>query len=137
MISQSIWNSKDMTRNSIPKILRHCWNAWKRLKGKGKTQSTIFGSNFRKPPLVDVLNLKWSVEFKLLGIYFDSEIKHMDKNYTQALDEIRKVASNWVFKNTTLTGRITVAKTYMLSKVSHVAAILPTPSKGRYLKRKL
>ncbi len=83
------------------------------MKSKGKTQVTIFGSNFRKPPLVDVLNLKWSVEFKLLGIYFDSELKHMDKNYTQALDEIRKVASKWVFKNTTLIGRITVAKTYV------------------------
>ncbi len=53
----------------------------------------------------------------------------MDQYYTQALDEIRKAAINWVCKNITLTGRIMVAKTYMLSKVSYVAAVLPTPSK--------
>ena len=75
-----------------------------------------------------MLDLKLSVEFKLIGILFDSGLTNMDKNYMQALDDIRKVASKWVFKNITLTGRITVAKTYLLSKVSHIAAILPTPS---------
>ena len=52
----------------------------------------------------------------------------MEQNYTQALDDIRKVANRWMFKNITLIVRITVAKTFLLSKVSHIAAILPTPS---------
>ena len=52
----------------------------------------------------------------------------MEQNYMQALDDIRKVAYRWVLKNITLTGRITVAKTFLLSKVSHIAAILPTPN---------
>ncbi len=70
-----------------------------RLKvNQGKTQVTIFGGNFRKPSLVDVLDLKWSIEFKLLGIHFDSGLNIMDINYMQALEDNRKVASKWVLK---------------------------------------
>ena len=54
----------------------------------------------------------------------------MGKNYNLAVEKIRKVKNNCVFKNITLTGRITVAKTFMLSKVSHIASISPTPSKS-------
>ncbi len=71
-----------------------------------------------------MLDLKWSIDFKL----FDGALSGMEKNYTLALDDVRKVANRWVFKNLTLTGRITVAKTFLLSKVSHIAANLPTPN---------
>ncbi len=54
---------------------------WPGLKvNQGKTQVTVFKVKFRKPDLVEVLNLKWCIEFKLLGIYFDSDLKHMEKN---------------------------------------------------------
>ena len=62
------------------------------------------------PDLVNVLNLKWCTEFKLLGLQFDSSLGCMEKNYNSALEEIRKVKNNSVFKNITLTGGITVTK---------------------------
>ena len=48
---------------------------WSGLKiNLGKTYLTIFGRHFEKPKFVDELKIKWCVEFKLLGIYFDSTL---------------------------------------------------------------
>ena len=47
----------------------------------GKTYLTIFGKQYRKPRFVDELEIKWCVEFKLLGIYFDSTLSKLHINY--------------------------------------------------------
>ena len=64
---------------------------WSGLKiNLGKTYLTIFGRHFEKPKFVDELRIKWCVEFKLLGIYFDSTLSKMYINYDKAIDSIRK-----------------------------------------------
>ena len=64
---------------------------WSGLKiNLGKTYLTIFGRHFEKPRFVDELKIKWCVEFKLLGIYFDSTLSRMYINYDKAIDSIRK-----------------------------------------------
>ena len=64
---------------------------WSGLKiNLGKTYLTIFGRHLEKPKFVDELNIKWCVEFKLLGIYFDSTLSKMYVNYDKAIDSIRK-----------------------------------------------
>ena len=56
----------------------------------GKTYLTIFGRQFDKPRFVDELKIKWCVEFKLLGIYFDFTLSRMYINYDKAINSIRK-----------------------------------------------
>ena len=46
----------------------------------GKTYLTVFGRHFKKPRFVDELSIKWCVEFKLLGIHFDSPLYKMHIN---------------------------------------------------------
>ena len=42
---------------------------WSGLKiNLGKTYLTIFGKQYKKPRLIDEFQIKWFVEFKLLGI---------------------------------------------------------------------
>ena len=52
----------------------------------GKTYITIFGRQHNKPKFVDELQVKWCVEFKLLGINFDSTLSKMDRNYDKAIE---------------------------------------------------
>ena len=56
----------------------------------GKTYLTIFGKQYSKPRFVDELRIKVCVEFKLLGIYFDSTLSKMHTNYDKAIESIRK-----------------------------------------------
>ena len=56
----------------------------------GKTYLSIFGRHFEKPKFVDELRIKWCIEFKLLGIYFDSTLSKMYINYDKAIDSIRR-----------------------------------------------
>ena len=69
---------------------------WSRLKiNLGKTYLTSFGKQHKKPKFVDELEIKWCVEFKLLGIYFDAILSKMHINYDKAIELVRKELSLW------------------------------------------
>ena len=53
-----------------------------------KTYLTVFGRLFDKPIFFDELKIKWCVEFKLLGIYFDSMLSKMYMVYERAIESI-------------------------------------------------
>ena len=103
---------------------------WSGLKiNLGKTYLTIFGSHFKKPGFVDELSIKWCVEFRLLGIHFDSTLSKMHVNYNnKAIDSIRKEINSWKFRFFTIFGKITVIKTMCLPKLNHVVVVVPNPS---------
>ena len=62
---------------------------WSGLKiNLGKTYLTIFWKQYRKRRFVDELEIKWCVEFKVLGIYFDSTLFKMHINYDKAIELI-------------------------------------------------
>ena len=50
----------------------------------------------------------------------------MSTNFDKGLEEIGKVANNWVYKHLNIFGKITAAK---FNKIGHTAPLLPTPSK--------
>ena len=64
----------------------------------GKTYFTIFGRQCKKTKFVEELSIKWCVEFKLLGIYFDSTLSKMYTNHDKAIDSIRKKISSWKYR---------------------------------------
>ena len=55
-------------------------------------------------------------------------------NYNEGIQKLELVVNDWKHKYLTIFGKITVVKTFMLSVLSHVAAVLPTPSK-KYCKK--
>ena len=102
---------------------------WSGLKiNLGKTNLTIFGRHFEKPRFVDELNLEWCVEFKLLGIQFDSTLLKMQVNYDIAINSIRKEINSWKYRFLSIFGKITVIKTLCIPKLNHVVAVVPNPS---------
>ena len=102
---------------------------WSGLKiNLGKTNLTVFGKQAEKPTFVDELNLKWCVDFKLLGIYFNSTLSRMHINYDIALEAIRREINSWKYRFLTIYGKITVIKTLCIPKINHIVAVVPNPS---------
>ena len=73
------------------------------------------------------MGLKWAHNFDLLGIKFDSNLDHMFNNFTEKIEKIERVLKNWSFRYLTPFGKVTIVKTLGLSKLSHVALIIPNP----------
>ena len=71
-------------------------------------------------------NLEWDTSFRLLGVNIDNNLEKMDDNFYDKLEEIRKVLNSWLYRYLTPYGKITVIKSLALSKISHIALVLPT-----------
>ena len=63
-----------------------------------------------------------------LKITFDRMLQNMDCIYEKGLNEIRKLINNWMYRSLSIFCKITVVKTFVLSKITHIAAVLLTPS---------
>merc|ERR1711891_129781 len=102
---------------------------WSGLKiNLGKTNLTVFGKQIEKPTFVDELKIKWCVEFKILGIYFDSTLSKMHVNYDIALDAVRSEINSWKYRFLTIYGKVTVMKNLCIPKINHIVAVVPNPS---------
>ena len=64
-----------------------------------------------KPPFVSELGLNYCDSFTLLGVVFDPTLSCMNANYDEGLRKME----------------VFVIKTFMLSTLSHIATIIPTP----------
>ena len=66
--------------------------------------------------------------FKVLGIHFSvhtNEISHI--NFDGKLDEVKREISRWNKRNMTPLGKITIIKTLIVSKLTHLLINLPDP----------
>ena len=75
--------------------------------------------------LCQELKLIWTKEFRLLGIDFDADLAKMDTNFKSKLKEIKNLYSNWLYRNLSPLGKITVIKSLALSKLSNVVLTCP------------
>ena len=73
--------------------------------------------------------LEWGItEFNLLGLEFNVDLDRMiRKNYLDAIGQSKQILTNWK-KNLTPFGKITVIKTFIISKFNHLFIALPNPS---------
>ena len=123
--------SKSENKQNVRNVLQTMdrFEEWSGLKiNLGKTNLTIFGKHVEKPTFADELNLKWCVEFKLLGIHFDSTLSKMHVNYDIALDAIRREINSWKYRFLTIYGKVTVIKNLCIPKINHIVAVIPNPS---------
>ena len=97
-----------------------------------KTKAIWFGVGYNNTEkLCPDLGLDWGTDFRLLGVDFDGNLEKMDKNLDSKIDEIQKLLNCWIYRSLTVYGRMVVVKTLALSKLSHVALIIPCLKQNR------
>ena len=100
-----------------------------------KTKAVHFGANHNSNvKLCPDLNLKWVKEFELLGIKFDNNLERMNDNFEKKIENIEKMLSHWSYRYLTPFCKVTVIKSLALSKLSHVALVIPSPTKPMFKK---
>ena len=80
------------------------------------------------------LNFYWNpVTFTVLGVVFSTNVHEIVlTNYENKLSEIKKLLNTWSRRNITHFGKITVIKTVVISKTTHLFTNLPDPD-GKFL----
>ena len=73
--------------------------------------------------------LIWSKEFTLLGINFDNKLEKMDQNYFEKINDIEKLLNRWLYRHMSPYVKIVVIKSLALSKLSHIALVVPNLAK--------
>ena len=86
----------------------------------------IFGKDSRTQiPAINNLGFAWVNKIKVLGITLTCDLKEMKQNFQEKLESIEKMLKHWSYRTLNLEGRITIIKSLALSKVSHLAIVLP------------
>ena len=100
-----------------------------------KTKAVWFGAaHDSNIILCPELQLKWVKNFELLGIHFDNNLEFMNRNFEDKISKIEKLLSHWSYRYLTPYGKVTIIKTLALSKLSHVALVIPNPTKAMFKK---
>ena len=99
-----------------------------------KTNAVWIGGNKGRQkgvcPDTDVHWVRPQESFRALGIDFSTNLDNMiDNNYNRVLNSISNLIGQWSKRNLTVLGRVTVAKSLILSKLTFLILTLPDPSK--------
>ena len=75
------------------------------------------------------LNLQWdTVCFNMLGLSFSVDLKECTEiNFSKQITKICKIINNWNKRSLTPIGKITIVKTFLLSKLNHLLLSLTNP----------
>ena len=96
-----------------------------------KTKAIKFGvTRDSRMTLCEDLNLIWTQDFTSLGIDYNINQLHKitDLNLEGKILDMEKLISIWKIRNLTLVGKITIIKTLLISKITHILLSLPKPS---------
>ena len=74
--------------------------------------------------------MDWNItQFQLLGIQFSVNLNEVpDLNYNKAMSDLYKIVNQWGKRDLTPLGKITIIKTFLLSKFNHLFLTIPSPS---------
>ena len=78
-------------------------------------------------------HVKWKLTwgetlFNLLGVQFSVNLEEIIvNNFEQKILEMKKLTKHWLSRKLTVLGRITVVKTLIISKITHLLISLPNP----------
>merc|ERR1712215_71318 len=85
--------------------------------------------NFANETMCKDLNFKWTDSFTVLGITIDNRLKHLQENFHRIYEKVDKKIGFWIRYGLTFQGRISVAKSLLLSQYTYVATILDSYDK--------
>ena len=74
------------------------------------------------------LKMTWTTTFESLGVKFDNKLENMDLNLTETMAKMKSTLKNWKNRYLTPFGKITVIKSLVLSKITHLVIIIPSLS---------
>ena len=117
--------------NSLRKALQ-ILEDFKRISGLEiqvkKTQVVLLGRKYieQEHKLCNDINLKWDQQFRLLGLDYDAyNNNNITVNYDNKLNEIFEEMSTWRTKFLSIRARNNIVNGLFLSKLTHIAAVLP------------
>ena len=84
-------------------------------------------TNGTNPKLNIPIDPEEEEHFKLLGIYLNANLEELEHNWLKALSSTRKEAFRWAPIRTTYFGRANIARTCLIAKFTHIAAVIPPP----------
>jgi hypothetical protein len=94
---------------------------------KSKTSIMISGKEWEGG--VTVLGIKVTTTCRLLGVQLDNKVKDLDRNWTECLRKIWGLIHYWSQYRLSITGRVMVAKTFLVSQVTFLMGIIPLNKK--------
>ena len=89
------------------------------------TVGTKDNNNIEKNIICKEENLQWSDKFTLLGVDFDANLEKMNKNIQDKISTWAKIIKHWSYKKCTPIGRVNIVRTFLLSKLNHIAMVYP------------
>jgi exonuclease III len=97
------------------------------LMNKNKTEAMWLGSNRNsdeKP-----FNLSWKTKLKILGIYFCSTTpaSSLEENWAKRIQNIQRLIVSWSKRNLSISGKLCIIKTFLLSQMVYVMQALVIP----------
>ena len=78
-----------------------------------------------------MLGIKWSTEFRLLGLNFNQCLTKMDKKFQDCFEKVKKEQNSWRYRFFTIFDKITVIKTMCIPKFTHISTVIPNLSIGQ------
>ena len=116
----------DGSRESFENVIKILteFALWSGLKiNYDKSQVVLLGSQKGSGTVfLPHLKLKWNpTRFSVLGIIYSTDLeKIMDLNYNSKIEQIQILLKNWQGRSLTPLGKITVIKSLMLSRITHL-----------------
>ena len=102
-----------------------------------KTKVVWIGDKKHSAEKLPVLHkLEWGTDkFNLLGVHFSVDMHEItDLNYSAILEQTKKIIQSWKRRSLTPVGKITVIKTFILSKFNYLFSSIPSPN-DEFLKK--
>ena len=66
----------------------------------------------------------WDDTFTILGFEIDNKLEKLDTNFTKVKDRIKALIRKWKPYHLSLRGRITIAKTKLVSQITYISTVL-------------
>ena len=73
------------------------------------------------------LNMVWDNKFTILGFDIDNKLENLEANFSKVKEKIRALIRKWKPYHLSLRGRITIAKTKLVSQIIYISTVL-TPT---------
>ena len=104
-----------------------------------KTEGMWIGAS--KENKTKPFGIKWPTEpINALGLYFTYDLKLLkEKNFIERLDSIKKLINIWSSRGLSISGKVTIIKSFLIPKFVYVCSLLSTPNEmvKRYLQHQL
>ena len=93
-----------------------------------KTSVIPIGTNTNKDDQIcKDLKMVWEDTFTILGFDIDNKLEKLETNYSKVKDKIKAVIRKWKPYHLSLRGRLTIAKTKLISQITYISTVL-TPN---------